>query len=108
MTFVCTTCGKQHELDDLSFGAHAPLQWDALTEAERKRSLLGNEQCEVDDSEGRHFYVCACLEIPVREAKRAFVELEPTDHPLAVDQRLGIEEDRLQAIVTKLLHAAPA
>lgn len=35
---------------------------------------------------------------------RPFVELECTDHPLAVDQRNGIELDRLQKIVEELLH----
>jgi hypothetical protein len=36
--------------------------------------------------------------------RRPTVELEPTDHPLAVDQRDGIDEDRLKDIVVKLLH----
>src|SRR5881398_1763911 len=35
---------------------------------------------------------------------RPWVELERTDHPLAVDQRDGIEEDRLRGIVIGLLH----
>jgi len=35
---------------------------------------------------------------------RPLVELEATDHPLAVDQRMGIEAERLQQIITKLLH----
>lgn len=35
---------------------------------------------------------------------RPSVELEPTEHPLAVDQRDGIDEDRLQEMVIRLLH----
>jgi hypothetical protein len=35
---------------------------------------------------------------------RPWIELERTDHPLAVDQPDGLEEDRLRAIVTGLLH----
>ena len=35
---------------------------------------------------------------------RPLVELEPTDHPLTVEQREGIEPERLQALVTSLLH----
>jgi len=35
---------------------------------------------------------------------RPLVELELTDHPLAVDQRDGIEQARLQEIVIGLLH----
>ncbi|CAL9493297.1 hypothetical protein SUDANB23_03289 [Streptomyces sp. enrichment culture] len=41
---------------------------------------------------------------PVGE--RPFVELEPTDHPLAVEQRDGITMDRVRAIAETLLHAA--
>jgi len=36
--------------------------------------------------------------------RRPLVELEPTDHPLSVDQRLGITEERLKDIVVKVLH----
>ncbi|RVW09551.1 DUF2199 domain-containing protein [Prescottella agglutinans] len=36
---------------------------------------------------------------------RPTVELEPTDHPLAVEQRTGITLGRVQAIAELLLHA---
>lgn len=42
---------------------------------------------------------------PVGE--RPLVELEPTDHPLALHQREGIGEEELKAMVMELLHAAP-
>jgi hypothetical protein len=35
---------------------------------------------------------------------RPRVELEATNHPLAVDQRDGIEPDRLKQMVIELLH----
>ncbi|MEU4804884.1 DUF2199 domain-containing protein [Actinosynnema sp. NPDC023587] len=35
---------------------------------------------------------------------RPTVELEPTDHPLAVEQRTGITRDRVRAIAELLLH----
>jgi hypothetical protein len=35
---------------------------------------------------------------------RPLVELEPTDHPLAIDQRDGIDEERLKKMVVELLH----
>jgi hypothetical protein len=35
---------------------------------------------------------------------RPFVELEPTDHPLAVEQRGGITLDRVAEIYEKMLH----
>jgi hypothetical protein len=37
---------------------------------------------------------------------RPLVELEPTDHPLAVEQREGITLARVQQIAEQLLHAA--
>lgn len=166
MRFTCATCGAEHDLDEISFGTDAPVQWDLLSDDERSRSLLAGEQCEIDSDEGRSFYIRACLEIPVRGTGRTFtwgvwcslseksylevsehwddparlnlgphfgwlctkipgypdtvflktmvhqrevgvrplVELEATDHPLAVDQRHGIDEDRMKDIVIGLLH----
>lgn len=40
---------------------------------------------------------------PVGE--RPFVELEPTDHPLAVEQRTGITLDRVREIAAVVLHS---
>jgi len=37
--------------------------------------------------------------------QRPFVELEPTDHPLAVEQRDGITMDRVREIAASLRHA---
>jgi hypothetical protein len=36
--------------------------------------------------------------------ERPTIELEPTDHPLAVDQRTGITQARVQEIAETLLH----
>ncbi|WP_236241721.1 DUF2199 domain-containing protein [Streptomyces sp. CC228A] len=41
---------------------------------------------------------------PVGE--RPLIELEPTDHPLAVEQRVGITMDRVREIAESLLHGA--
>jgi hypothetical protein len=41
MTFTCTTCGAEHDLDSVSFGSDAPYQWAMLSEEERNRSELG-------------------------------------------------------------------
>ncbi|MFK8845229.1 DUF2199 domain-containing protein [Streptomyces sp. Ac-502] len=35
-----------------------------------------------------------------------FIELEPTDHPLAVEQRHGITLDRVRDIEAAVLHPA--
>jgi hypothetical protein len=39
--------------------------------------------------------------------KRPLVEMEPTDHPLAVEQRTGITLARVQEIAETLLHRLP-
>lgn len=36
--------------------------------------------------------------------QRPFIELEPTDHPLAVEQRTGISLDRVREIAEAVLH----
>lgn len=166
MRFTCSVCGGEHDLDDISFGSDAPLQWGLLTDDERSRSLLGEDLCEIDSRNGRGYYIRACLEIPVRDSDshftwgvwcslseksfleigthwedanrmrigphfgwlctsipgypdsaflksmvhqraiglRPLVELEATDHPLAVHQRQGIEARRLKEMVMRLLH----
>ncbi|MFD9615564.1 DUF2199 domain-containing protein [Streptomyces sp. NPDC059083] len=38
---------------------------------------------------------------------RPLVELEPTDHPLAVEQRTGITSARVQWIAEQILHTNP-
>ncbi|MFJ9823262.1 DUF2199 domain-containing protein [Streptomyces sp. NPDC101160] len=38
--------------------------------------------------------------------KRPLVELEPTEHPLAVEQRAGITTDRVREIAEALVHGA--
>jgi hypothetical protein len=166
MQFMCSCCGLVHDASDISFGANSPLQWDLLSEEERATSELGSDQCVIDTGAERHFFVRACLEIPIRGSHRPFswgvwvslseksflemsehwedpdrsrlgpyfgwlctkvpeypdtmflktrvherapglrptVELEKSDHPLAIDQREGIEPKRLREIVTRLLH----
>jgi hypothetical protein len=39
--------------------------------------------------------------------QRPLIELEPTDHPLAVEQHAGITLARVQEIAETLLHALP-
>jgi hypothetical protein len=36
--------------------------------------------------------------------RRPSVELEPTDHPLAVEQRTGMTQDRVREIAEAVLH----
>jgi hypothetical protein len=36
--------------------------------------------------------------------QRPYLLLEPTDHPLAIEQRAGITMERVRAIAERLLH----
>ena len=62
---MCVTCGKEHDATEVSFGADAPVQWNLITENERARSVLAGEQCEIESSEGRSFYIRCCLSVAV-------------------------------------------
>ena len=167
MDFTCPTCGKRHDLSNISFGAKAPIQWDLLSDEERAKSDLSEEQCVLDADGKRGFFVRACLEIPIRGTQASFtwgvwvslseksfremadhwedrartrlgpyfgwlctripeypdtvylktmvhqravgqrpiVELEPTNHPLSMDQRDGVDPARMRGIISKLLHS---
>jgi hypothetical protein len=44
--------------------------------------------------------------VHVRAVMRPRIELEPTDHPLAIEQRDGITLDRVREIMHRALHAS--
>jgi hypothetical protein len=48
MKFICFTCGAEHDIDEISFGSDTPVQWALLLDAERSRSLLTGDQCEIE------------------------------------------------------------
>ena len=166
MKFRCSTCDKDHDLAELSFGADAPAQWSMLRDNERARSELSSDQCVIDADDRVHYFVRGCLDIPILGTDRVFtwgvwtslseanffemsdrwedpgrvrcgpyfgwlctaipeypdtmylkamvhqqslgvrprIELDRSDHPLAVDQRDGVEMSRLEGIATRLLH----
>lgn len=71
--FVCTGCGDEHDLDEISLGADAPEQWSLATEAERARSTLTPDQCVLETSEGEtHRFVRCCLQIPIHGGGQPF------------------------------------
>lgn len=57
---------------DTSLSADRPLQWDLLNAAEREQSELTSDQCVIESTEGRHFFVRACLDVPVRGTDQTF------------------------------------
>lgn len=72
MNFRCGTCQGEHDIDDISFGAEAPVQWELLAEEERKGSELGSDQCIIRSNDGPHFFVRAGLEIPIKGTQQQF------------------------------------
>jgi hypothetical protein len=65
LTIKCATCGSDHVLSEISFGANAPAQWALLSETERLNSFLGSDQCEIKTAGETHYFVRACLDIPI-------------------------------------------
>ncbi|WP_330242116.1 DUF2199 domain-containing protein [Streptomyces sp. NBC_00525] len=81
----------------MNYTAEAPAVWEPAF-ADAEDCLLSADQCVV---RGQHYFVVHTR--PVGE--RPFVELKPTDHPLAVEQRTGISPERVREIASALLHA---
>ncbi|MEV8533220.1 DUF2199 domain-containing protein [Streptomyces sp. NPDC051211] len=108
----------------MNYTADAPAVWDPAF-ADAGDCLLSSDQCVV---RAQHYFVKGLIEIPVigtdepvyapttlnlkthvhtRPAgERPYVELEPTDHPLAVEQRTGMTVDRVREIAAALFHSA--
>ncbi|GGY45208.1 hypothetical protein GCM10010363_27240 [Streptomyces omiyaensis] len=100
--------------DVFSWGVWVSLSRDNFTRA-----------LEVWNTEGREaekpYFGWLCTELPFYPestthvktnahtrpvGERPFIELEPTDHPLAVEQRTGITQDRVREIAMAVLHPA--
>jgi hypothetical protein len=166
LRFTCSVCGKEHDLDELSFGADAPGTWHLLNDDKRRQSELSTDQCVIVARGETSLYLRGCLDVPIRDTTKAFtwgvwcslseqsfltvsqhwddprrtelppvfgwlctaiptypetiylktmvhqraielrplVQLEPTDHPLAVHQREGIGANELKQMVTDIMH----
>ncbi|MBM4068236.1 MAG: DUF2199 domain-containing protein [Planctomycetes bacterium] len=72
MEFTCRTCGQRHDTGEISFGADAPAQWMLISDEEREKSELGGDQCVIEADGQRHYFVRACLEVPIQGAQQAF------------------------------------
>lgn len=76
-SFKCSTCSETHH-GMPTFGARAPLSYYEVPEQERAT------RCDLSN--------------------RPNLELEPTDHPLAVEQREGISVGRVADIYSIMMH----
>jgi hypothetical protein len=72
MNFVCKSCGQQHDLSEISFGAEAPVQWNLISDEDQANSELGGEQCVIETRGKRYLFVRACLDLPIAGTDRVF------------------------------------
>lgn len=100
-------------------GHTEPFSWGVWTSLSRKNFEHVVELAE-DPGRARHgpFFGWLCSHIriypetlnlktmvhPRNEGLRPYVELEPTEHPLAIEQRTGITIDRVVEICEQVLH----
>ncbi len=72
LTFQCTQCGTIHEgSPSFSFDALAPY----LEQSQKVRDLghLDADLCKYEEEDGRHFFIRACLEIPIHGVEEGFL-----------------------------------
>ena len=109
----CLEIPVHDEDEPLSWGAWVSLSRESFIQYVALHDDVGREA-------GARFVGWLCSAIPDYPADeplkaaihirpwpaRPFIELEPTDHPLAVEQRSGISVDRVRAIAERLLHSS--
>lgn len=108
----CLEVPVHGEEEPLSWGAWVSLSRESFTEYTTLHDDIARDA-------GARFvgWLCSALpgypaDPPLKAAihvrpwpTRPFIELEPTDHPLAVEQRNGIGPERVRAIAQCLLHS---
>ncbi len=75
--YLCRCCGKYHDELPMSYGSPVPdYCYDIPSEEQESRIEMNEDLC--------------------------IVELEPTDHPLAIEQREGVTVERIKQIAEEL------
>ena len=67
--FVCRTCGALHEEMPRLLTVAAPAAWQALSESDRQRGHLTDDQCIIADT---WFFILGRLELPVHDGGEPF------------------------------------
>ena len=106
MAYVCHSCGEEHAgLPDIA--ADQPDHWWSIPEDERARRIQLTEDIgpffgwlstEVGYYEESTINLKTMVHF-IGGGKRPVVELEPIEHPLAIDQRNGITLEKAWEIV---------
>jgi len=71
-SFRCSKCGELHE-GSPSFSFDAPAPFLEQSEAIRNNGNLGTDLCEYEDGDGEHYFIRACLEIPIHGVDEPFL-----------------------------------
>ena len=112
-------------LDIPVHGHDEPFSWGAWVSLSRENFLrYGKLHDNVEREPGARFvgWLCSAIpgypdpgEEPLKAAlhirpwpTRPFIELEPTDYPLAIEQREGVTVERVRAIAERVMHPPPA
>lgn len=69
-TYICKTCGGEHEGPPLSYGVEAPAAYYGVPEEEReKRCQLSSDQCIIDD---KFFFILANIYLLIIDKEETF------------------------------------
>src|SRR5262249_4126443 len=70
--YNCSCCGNVHEgVPDFSYDAPAPF-WEQPVEVQQA-GFLDSDLCTYKDEDGEHYFIRACLEVPIRGEEEPFV-----------------------------------
>ncbi len=70
--FKCSECDKIHE-GSPSFAFQAPDPFLQQPPEVRQKGSLTQDLCQYEDEDGRHFFIRACLEIPIHGIDEPFL-----------------------------------
>ena len=70
--FRCRECGEWHE-GSPSFSFDAPAPFYEQSDEIRAKGLLESDLCKYEDADGPHYFVRACLEIPIHGVSEPFL-----------------------------------
>lgn len=70
-SFTCSCCGKIHE-GSPSYGVRAPDHFLQQSKEVREAGHLDPDLCRYTDEEGEHFFVRACIEVPIHGVSEPF------------------------------------
>jgi hypothetical protein len=71
-SFTCSCCGKVHE-GSPSYGFRAPDPYLQQSKEVQEAGSLDPDLCRYTDEDGEHFFVRACLEVPIHGASEPFL-----------------------------------